>query len=498
MKLITHRQGFRSLAGILIIIVLLSVFSACAQNNSETMEPLEPQTNPVAYPQGVSSEMSDPSWWAEMLGQDADRLLLSAAEIEAINQAIVAEPDTGVWDLTEISEDLTQAERKAYVIDIMEAEFRDMVGDDPADERELYVDGMLIENASWLEGLKNAVLTTGFENDEEIVQLYAAAVKRTEIKKFPIKGFLGYDSPDDPDDEACNTTLEVNEPFVIRAKCTVGDDVFFWGLSSSYTGWVNAAHLALFDTKQAWIDAWKVDVDGKDFLVVIQDSITLEPSTAAPETSEVQLKLGTVLKLVPSDEIPETVNGRSVWNNYVVYLPTRDAQGRYVKSLALISEHERISIGYLPLTQREVLNVAFSCLGDRYGWGGMLGAMDCSAFTKAVYKCFGLELPRDCDTQECVPDRIVSLEEMTEEEKAAYIAKLPAGTALYMPGHTMLYLGSVNGTNYVISAAGAFSEPEGEVDVKTVYSIVVSPITVRRRNGSTWLSNLSGALVFGK
>ena len=59
----------------------------------------------------------------------------------------------------------------------------------------------------------------------------------------------------------------------------------------------------MFDTKEKWIEAWKVDVIGKDFLVVTQDNITLEPCASAPETSEVQLKIGTVLKLVPEDKI---------------------------------------------------------------------------------------------------------------------------------------------------------------------------------------------------
>ena len=74
---------------------------------------------------------------------------------------------------------------------------------------------------------------------------------------------------------------------------------------------------------------YKVNITGKDFLVVTQDNIILEPSTSSKETSEVELKLGTVLKLVPESEIPESVNERATWNNYVVYLPTRNEEGKY-------------------------------------------------------------------------------------------------------------------------------------------------------------------------
>jgi len=373
-----------------------------------------------------------------------------------------------------------------------------MVRDYPNKDRKLYVDGELIDNLTYFEDMKESILETGFENNDEKVQLYSVATKRTEIKKFPTKAIWGYDEPDDPDDEACDTTLEVNEPFVIRAKCRIGDDTFYWGLSNTYSGWVNAEHLALFDTKEEWIEAWKVDLTGKDFLVVTQDNITLEPSTFTPETSEVQLKIGTVLKLVPNEEMPQSVSGRATWNNYVAYLPTRNEDGKYVRSYALISEHYNVSIGYLPLTQRNMLNVAFSCLGNRYGWGGMLGSMDCSAYSKAIYKCFGLDIPRDGDPQESIPNINVSLENMTDEEKESYIEKLPIGTILIFPGHVMIYIGSENGKNYVISDTGSLSDADGDLNVRSMYSVIINPLTVRRRNGNTWLRNLTSAIVFGK
>ena len=31
-----------------------------------------------------------------------------------------------------------------------------------------------------------------------------------------------------------------------------------------------------------------------------------------------------------------------------------------------------VSVGYLSLTNEEIIKQAFKCLGDRYGWGGML------------------------------------------------------------------------------------------------------------------------------
>ena len=407
------------LYSVIVFFAILSANVIYAEADTQIYESTNKQESKgnITYAQEVTSDMSNASYWANKLGKEADRLILNTNEIEKINQEIIDGSGTLVYDITSITEEKTQIERQSILAYAIEDDFNYMVRNYPNKDRKLYVDGELIDNIPYIENLKNAVLTTGFENDEEKIQLYAVGIKRTEVKMFPTKSIWGYDSPDDPDDEACNSTIEVNEPFVIRAKCKIGEDTFYWGLTKNCNGWVNAKDLAIFDSKKEWLDAWQVDVNGKDFLVVTQDNIILEPSTYAPETSEVQLKLGTVLKLVPENELPESVNTRGTWNNYVVYLPTRNEEGKYVKSYALIAEHYQGSIGYLPLTQRNILDVAFTCLGNRYGWGGMLGAMDCSAYAKAIYKCFGLELPRNTTNQQNVPNRVVNLAEMSDEKK---------------------------------------------------------------------------------
>ena len=484
-------------------ILAFMIFSAnfvYADENTNVYESLEKQEKRgnVTYAQEVTQDMVNATYWSNKLGQDADKIMLNSEQILMLNKEIIDGSGTLVYDITNLTEKIIQSERKTNLAKAIEDDFNYMVRSYPNKDRKLYVDGKLIDNIPYIENIKNAVLTTGFENNEEKIQLYSVAVKRTEMKMFPTSSIWGYDSPDDPDDEACNSTLEVNEPFVIRAKCSIGQNTFYWGLSNNCNGWVNANDLAIFDSKQEWIEAWKVNITGKDFLVVTQDNIILEPSASSRKTSDVELKLGTVLKLVPENEIPESVNKRKTWNNYVVYLPTRNEEGKYVRSYALIAEHNNVSIGYLPLTQKNILNVAFTCLGNRYGWGGMLGSMDCSAYAKAIYKCFGLDLPRNTTNQQNVPNRVVSLADMTDEEKELYLEKLPIGSVLYFPGHAMVYVGSENAKNYVISDTGSLSDSYGDINVRSMYSVILNPLTTRRRNGNTWLNNLKNALVFGE
>jgi phage gp46-like protein len=58
-----------------------------------------------------------------------------------------------------------------------------------------------------------------------------------------------------------------------------------------------------------------------------------------------------------------------------------------------------------------------------------------------------------------------------------------------------IYLGTVNDTPYVISSVSSFSESEGEVNVQKYLGVLVTPLTVRRANGTTWLSNITRSIV---
>ena len=121
-------------------------------------------------------------------------------------------------------------------------------------------------------------------------------------------------------------------------------------------------------------------------------------------------------------------------------MPTRNADGQYVKEMAMISEHSKVNVGYLPYTERNILEVAFQCLGNRYGWGGSLEAMDCSLYVCQIYRCFGFVLPRNTSWQQKIPS-FKSIKGKTETEKTSEIKKAHVGSVLYFSGHEMLYLG---------------------------------------------------------
>ena len=84
---------------------------------------------------------------------------------------------------------------------------------------------------------------------------------------------------------------------------------------------------------------------------------------------------------------------------------------------------------------------------------------------------------------------------MTNEEKAEALKNTPAGALLYFPGHTMFYTGYAKGSFYALSALGSASDGVGELNVKSVYSVSVNTLDVRRRNGDTWLTDLISIVI---
>jgi|GEM_PF-496898 len=429
----------------------------------------------------VTEEMCSYSYWPQKSAGDAYSLMMDITAIESLNAAAIGSSGTNMHDLTNVEEMYNAKNLVSSLVNSI-----------TTSKKALYVNQESVSANDYYKSLQKDVADTAYTEESRKVQ-YAVAVKQTEINTIPSNAYVGY-YVDDTDNEIVNSALSVNEPFIVKQRCISKGHTFYWGFSDSCTGWVDGDAIAFCSDKAQWLDSWQVDSSKNDFVVVTQDKIVLEPSYYTPDISEVKLTIGTVLKEVPEDQIPSVIDNRGKWNNYIVYLPVRDADGKYQKRIALISQHYNVSEGYLPMTKENILKVAFSCLGNRYGWGGMMDLMDCSLYTRNVYRCFGARIPRNTTWQQEIPDTKISFDGMSDEAKAECIKKLPAGTLLYFNGHTMIYIGYENDKMYVLSALGSVVESTGEVAVQQMYSVALNSLDVRRKSGTTWLDNLRSAV----
>ncbi len=443
-------------------------------------------TEKVIYMPDVTEEMTFDTFWSDRQ-EDPDTVLMTASEISDRNRAFLSAEGTGMTDIVNLPETVDGITLSAKLSESAKTESDGFIGKkyDSAGNpiTEGYFDEM-VENCTNPDAL-----------EVQPVQ-YAVAVNRTNLLLFPMDGAI-CDDPDDPDfDNNFESMIRVNEPLVIRS---VSKDKRFYNVYSTHSPcfWIPAEDVAVCKDKAEWLNAWVIE--DEDALVVYGDKVVTEDSNFQPETANRLLPMGTVLRLATDAEVAANpmIGNRAGYNNHVVWMPVRNTNGSYKKMLTLISQHAKVSEGFLPLTKANIAKVAFGSLGNEYGWGGMLTSDDCSGYVRDIYKCFGFEMARNTTCQAKQPMKKYVFEssedpaeqEAIDAEKKAVLDMLPLGSVLFFSGHEMMYLGSVDGKYYVISSTSSIMNPDGS-GRQRARSVMLNTLDIKRANGKTWLTSL--------
>lgn len=420
---------------------------------------------------GVNAEMLTPSYWCK--DNESKQILMTAEEIEKFNQNNVLTSETSMTDLSAM-EPIFEGVQLRSALASFEA------------PGELYKEGQKVTEEDY-ETIRSNIIHG--EAKEQMPLQYGIITKRTVMKSLPCEEPLS-DSTDDPDwDELCLSCVQVNEPVVCYLH--TADGKFSYVKSQICSGWIPSEDFAICKSKQEWEEAQHYE----HFLVVTDDEITLEASYANPKISELSLDMGTVLALCNESGM---IGNRASWYNYVVFIPTRDADGFYSREKALISANEDVSVGFLELTKENICKQAYKCLGNRYGWGGSLEAQDCSAFVREIYLCFGMRLPRNTTWQGKMPVQVIDLASCTTQEKETIFDGVPLGAIVQFPGHEMLYLGKVKGSYFTINdVSSLFIENSSHEREKwRVGSIVINDMgQTYRTNGNSWLEEVNKVII---
>lgn len=431
----------------------------------------------IKYLPDVRREMSYADFWT----QD-NELLMTSDEIMAQNNLTISTKATYMYDLKNQPEVVNTIELNKALLTSSKADADYYLGWTYLESDKLATESdfnKIIENTQNVHPKKR----------DDVI--YGVATKRTNLHTFPSDTAIW----DDPKDPECNyqylASVRVNEPLLITSVSK--DGKFYLAKSICCSGWVPAEDVAICKDKAEWIAAW--DIPNEKSLVVYGDKVYTEMSVTGKETSEVLLTMGTVLELADIENPNELIDNRAAYQNYVVYMPVRNSDGSYAKKLTLISENEKVHIGYMPMTKNNIVSVAFEALGNTYGWGNWLNSDDCSGYIRNIYKCFGLELARNTTWQSAMPMAKVDMQYMCREERISVLEALPAGSVLYFNGHEMMYLGSESGKYYVVSAVGSIMQPENPSVRQRIRSTVINTLEVKRGNGNTWLDDLTVALV---
>ncbi len=254
---------------------------------------------------------------------------------------------------------------------------------------------------------------------------------------------------DNPFDYFQYSALPVGMPVLLCQKSA--DGRWYYVETPLASGWVRARDLA--ETGADFMRAW----EGAAKMAVVQENVDLGGGEKAG--------IGVVL---PAAGVS------------AVMVPVKDGSG-----MARMEAREVLQGGVeffpLAMTPAGVARLGNLMMGQRYGWGGMLGLRDCSAMTRDLMTPFGVWLPRNSQAQARAGER-VSLKELPSaaaRERMVLDRGVPFASLDPPTGPVTRDVGRWMGRPAILPARWGIrvDEPEGEDNRLIIGRVVVTSMT---------------------
>lgn len=387
--------------------ILLLFLSGCAPRFVYYTPPLP----------GVTSVLETPEFWIEKLPHP-DSVLLSGRGIRALNRE-VAEGGTYF--------DVLEKDTIIYGGDLKDALYKQLRR--IKSKNRVSHTGLSLSQSFWREIEEKMDLGNIADT---ISPSYGITLREVHLRTLPTNE-VAVSSRSCEFDKFQVTSVKPFEPVLILHGSR--DKDWLYVKCSIAEGWVAAEDIArcMRDTAASFLDT--------PFVVVTAQEIALYGDRDLEEFL-MWLPMGTRVKL------GEIHSGEAI----SVIMPIKGVDGKLGFREAFLLNNADVHLGYLPYTQRNIINQAFRLLSFPYGRGGTWDADDCSGTILRIFSCFGINLPRNSREQLGVGVRLASFGKNTktrERTRALYRA-VPGITILGWPGHIMFYLGEYAGRHYCL------------------------------------------------
>ncbi len=365
---------------------------------------------PEVYPEyerTISAEALEwVNWYEDTYGSGtADKILLDREGILR-------------WNRQMISDTPTMRDMSALPMEMSGAEVRKLIEayELPGDER--YVDGHTLISPDMRENVRHNRNLDGIPDKVEPKRSVITA--RSDLKRFPTD--KTFHKHGDPHYDGIQET-ELISGFPAAVLHTSTDGHFAFVLSYFYSGWIPSNNVAYCTPEE-----YRLFASPEDYVTVLAKMI---------ECGGIRFDMGAALPYVGEDA-----------DSYMVQVPKRHPEtGMLMLEDAEISKEDAVR-GSLDYTMKNYYRQAFLYLGTDYGWGGANGGVDCSGFVGAVFRTFGLYLPRNTGEQSKYAGMVISL----ADNPSGVLDTVNQPAAVYRPGHVMLYLGKKDSTHTIIHA----------------------------------------------
>jgi hypothetical protein len=433
--------------------LILAAFAAASPSAAQDISRIVPPSGVI----GVQDAMLSPDYWVARTASP-NTLLMTPGEIEVRNRRSFA-TDPNLVDLARIGPTIPRERVLGWLKSIASP-----LTSPPVDakgkpiDRETLVGIVANEDADTIPASQPA--------------RYGMAVRRAQLRIYPteLHAFASTDSLDFESFQA--GILFPGDAVVVLHRSRDRR----WLLVQTWQGpaWVRDEDIATGPAAEilGYRDAGPVRI-------VTGSKVRTVFTPEAPAVSELQLDMGASVPLaqVPPDQ---PVNGEGPSQSWPIKLPTRADDGTLRFIPALLPKTEGSAAGYLPLTRADIIRQTFKFLGERYGWGHMYNARDCSGFTSDVYRSMGVILPPNSGEQGSSPAIRHQLFTAADSKAARLKAVMAAdvGDLLVVPGHVMMFLGKIGGQPYVIQDVpyAIFHDAAGKLHKTKLNQVSVTPL----------------------
>lgn len=398
-------------------------------------------------------------YWVEKI-PDKDEVILEKEELTNYNQAIAAKSPS-VYQLENYPEEISGNEVRALLSD-----------NNPLSDS-AYLNGALLtteQRAAMMEERNIAGILPNVDVK------FGITVRHTNLRALPFsQGIFG--TPGDTNfDLLQETTLDMGETVAILHQSLSGS--YYFVQARNYRGWVHSADIGI--TERLF---WEDYVNPAKFIVVTARNLYID----LPE-ERLLCQMGTRISMLTKQS-----------DGYRLLVPRRDVNGKLYEAEIMLEPEADVSVGYLPYTRANIIQEAFKFYGAPYGWGGLKESEDCSGFIADIYKTVGVMLPRNADEQETTAGIWHDFAGMSTKQRQLFmLGNIEAGDGIYMNGHGMLYLGTVDSEPYVIHILGSHTVhySDGTAEKVRVMRTVVSDLNLKNSQNRLYTDIIRRAVAF--
>lgn len=297
----------------------------------------------------------------------------------------------------------------------------------------------------------------------EIDVRYGLIVRYTDQRAFPTTAPLYAKKHDRDFDELQNSALDIGAP--VAVVHTTSDRKWYYVIDQLNAGWVPAEAVAL-----CTLEELKQFTDAEPFAVVTR--------------AKGELFLDSVMRVYYDYArmgVRLPFQGKRTDGIAEILLPLRGEDGTLSEQTGYIRE-EDVHEGYLPYTPRTIMRQAFELINTPYGWGGMYGEQDCSRFVQELFATVGIFFPRNSSKQSQVGHLLGEYSDgAAKKVKLDILSGEAIGgcTLLYLRGHIMLFLGTIDGTPYAIHSTWGYRQPKWWGDrVRVINRVAVTTLSL--------------------